>query len=131
MKKCSFCDSTYTDDTLNFCLEDGSPLSFVPDAQSTLLLNTPLERSQLPTEQVIDNVTVEPPPIINIPPDTPISEGVRPVGKRVRRKVCMLGASAVGKTSLVARYVQSIFSEKYLTTVGVKIDRKVLRAGHI
>ncbi len=36
----------------------------------------------------------------------------------------MLGAFAVGKTSLVARFVKSIFSEKYLTTVGVKIDKK-------
>ena len=31
-------------------------------------------------------------------------------------KVCMLGAFAVGKTSLVQRYVHSIFSEKYQTT---------------
>ena len=36
----------------------------------------------------------------------------------------MLGGFAVGKTSLVQRYVQGIFSEKYLTTVGVKIDKK-------
>lgn len=36
----------------------------------------------------------------------------------------MLGSFAVGKTSLVARYVHSTFSEKYLTTIGVKIDRK-------
>jgi small GTP-binding protein len=42
----------------------------------------------------------------------------------IKKKVCMLGASAVGKTSLVARFVHSIFSEKYLTTVGVKIDQK-------
>ncbi len=40
----------------------------------------------------------------------------------------MLGAFAVGKTSLVARYVHSIFSEKYHTTVGVKIDKKVIEA---
>lgn len=40
----------------------------------------------------------------------------------------MLGAFAVGKTSLVARYVHSIFSEKYQTTVGVKIDKKVIEA---
>lgn len=39
----------------------------------------------------------------------------------------MLGAFAVGKTSLVSRFVHSIFSEKYLTTVGVKIDKKQLR----
>ena len=36
----------------------------------------------------------------------------------------MLGSAAVGKTSLVRRYVESIFSEKYLATVGVKIDQK-------
>ena len=37
----------------------------------------------------------------------------------------MLGGFSVGKTSLVKRYVESIFSESYLTTVGVKIDKKV------
>src|ERR1044071_1650162 len=41
----------------------------------------------------------------------------------------MIGAFAVGKTSLVARFVKSIFSEKYLTTVGVKIDKKSLSVG--
>lgn len=41
-------------------------------------------------------------------------------------KVCMLGAFAVGKTSLVRRYVHSMFSEKYQTTLGVKIDKKNL-----
>jgi small GTP-binding protein len=44
----------------------------------------------------------------------------------IQKKICMLGAFAVGKTSLVARYVKSIFSEKYLTTVGVKIDKKTM-----
>jgi small GTP-binding protein len=39
----------------------------------------------------------------------------------------MLGAFAVGKTSLVARFVSSIFSDKYLTTVGVKIDKKTVQ----
>jgi small GTP-binding protein len=42
----------------------------------------------------------------------------------IQKKICMLGAFAVGKTSLVSRYVSSLFSEKYLTTVGVKIDKK-------
>jgi len=42
----------------------------------------------------------------------------------IQKKVCMLGAFAVGKTSLVARYVHSVFSDKYLTTIGVKIDKK-------
>jgi small GTP-binding protein len=39
----------------------------------------------------------------------------------------MLGSFAVGKTSLVSQFVHSIFSEKYLTTVGVKIDKKVVQ----
>lgn len=42
----------------------------------------------------------------------------------IKKKICLLGAFAVGKTSLVQRYVHSIFSEKYHTTVGVKVDRK-------
>jgi small GTP-binding protein len=44
----------------------------------------------------------------------------------IQKKICMLGAFSVGKTSLVKRYVSSIFSDTYLTTVGVKIDKKVL-----
>jgi small GTP-binding protein len=40
------------------------------------------------------------------------------------KKICMLGSYAVGKTSLVRRFVESIFDDRYLTTVGVKIDRK-------
>lgn len=44
----------------------------------------------------------------------------------LQKKICMLGAFAVGKTSLVARFVHSLFSEKYHTTVGVKIDKKEL-----
>jgi len=44
-----------------------------------------------------------------------------------RKKICILGAFAVGKTSLVQRFVQGIFSEKYLTTLGVKIDKKSMR----
>ncbi len=42
----------------------------------------------------------------------------------IRKKVCMLGAFSVGKTSLIKRYVKSIFSEKYHTTIGVKIEKK-------
>lgn len=42
------------------------------------------------------------------------------------RKICMLGAFATGKTSLVSRYVKSIFSESYQSTIGVKIDKKTV-----
>ena len=46
----------------------------------------------------------------------------------IQKKICMVGAFGVGKTSLVARYVYSIFAEKYQTTVGVKIDKKVVQS---
>ena len=42
----------------------------------------------------------------------------------IQKKVCLLGTSGVGKTSLIARYVHNAYAEKYLTTVGVKIDKK-------
>jgi small GTP-binding protein len=42
----------------------------------------------------------------------------------LQNKICMLGGFGVGKTSLVSRFVSSIFSDRYLTTVGVKIDKK-------
>jgi small GTP-binding protein len=44
----------------------------------------------------------------------------------LKKKIVMLGAFAVGKTSLVEQYVHSIFSEKYHTTIGVKIDQKIV-----
>jgi small GTP-binding protein len=47
----------------------------------------------------------------------------------IQKKVCMIGASGVGKTSLVSKFVHSIFSDKYLTTVGVKIDKKAVQVG--
>ncbi|MBI9035542.1 MAG: GTP-binding protein [Bacteroidales bacterium] len=44
----------------------------------------------------------------------------------IKKKICMIGAFAVGKTSLIQRYVNSIFSDKYHTTIGVKIDQKTM-----
>ncbi len=48
----------------------------------------------------------------------------------IKKKICMVGSFAVGKTSLVRRYVRSMFSEKYHTTVGVKIDKKSVTVDH-
>ena len=42
----------------------------------------------------------------------------------IEKKICMLGAFAVGKTSLVRRFVTSCFSEQYQTTIGVTVDKK-------
>ena len=42
----------------------------------------------------------------------------------ITSKVCIVGDFAVGKTSVVERFVNNQFSDKYLTTVGVKVDTK-------
>lgn len=44
----------------------------------------------------------------------------------ISKKVAMLGMWGVGKTSLVQQFVNSIYDEKYLTTLGVKVDKKVV-----
>jgi small GTP-binding protein len=44
----------------------------------------------------------------------------------LQKKICMLGSFSVGKTSLVRRFVESIFDEKYQTTIGVKVDKKTV-----
>lgn len=47
----------------------------------------------------------------------------------IQKKICMVGAFATGKTSLVARFVHSIYSAIYQTTVGVKIDKTQVKIG--
>jgi small GTP-binding protein len=64
------------------------------------------------------------------PPAAPRpSPQVYVAGPTIKRKVCMVGAYGVGKTSLVARFVSSLFSDRYLSTVGVKIDKKIVSSG--
>ena len=44
----------------------------------------------------------------------------------IQKKICLLGDFAVGKTSLVRRFVEGRFDDKYLGTIGVKISRKAI-----
>lgn len=44
-----------------------------------------------------------------------------------RVKICLVGSSAVGKTSLVARYVRGVFSDSYRTTIGITVDRRTVQ----
>lgn len=44
------------------------------------------------------------------------------------KKICLLGDFAIGKTSLTTRFVRQTYSDKYLTTVGVKIDSKLVKS---
>ncbi len=45
----------------------------------------------------------------------------------LEKKICMLGTLAVGKTSLVRRFIEGIYSEDYHTSIGVKVDKKLVR----
>ncbi|MDH4155254.1 MAG: GTP-binding protein [Nitrospira sp.] len=44
----------------------------------------------------------------------------------IQKKICMLGGFAVGKTSLVRRFVTNVFSEHYQTTIGVTVEKKTV-----
>jgi small GTP-binding protein len=47
------------------------------------------------------------------------------------KKVCMLGEPAVGKTSLIRRFVYDVFEDKYIETIGAKVTKKTLRIKYI
>ncbi len=49
----------------------------------------------------------------------------------LRKKVLLIGDFGVGKTSLIRRYIDNTFSDKYHTTIGVKISRKTLTINNI
>ena len=52
--------------------------------------------------------------------------------RTLQKKVCLLGDFAVGKTSLIRRFVEGRFDDKYLSTIGVKISRKsISRENHL
>jgi small GTP-binding protein len=42
----------------------------------------------------------------------------------MKKKVCLIGDSRVGKTSLIKRYVNDEFDDKYIATIGAKISKK-------
>ncbi|NOQ53331.1 MAG: GTP-binding protein [Thermoplasmata archaeon] len=50
--------------------------------------------------------------------------------KELIKKICLLGDAAVGKTSLIRRYVYSSFDDKYITTIGTKVTKKSLVFKH-
>ena len=43
---------------------------------------------------------------------------------RISKKIILAGDVGVGKTSLIRRYVHTIFSEEYRATLGFKVDKK-------
>ncbi len=44
----------------------------------------------------------------------------------LKAKICLLGEAAVGKTSLIRRYVEDSFDDRYISTLGSKVSLKKL-----
>lgn len=49
--------------------------------------------------------------------------------KWISKKIAVLGNHAVGKTSLISQFVEGKFPENYLTTIGLKVDKKTVDVG--
>ena len=44
--------------------------------------------------------------------------------QEIRGKIILIGTVGVGKTSLIRRFVHQEFSDEYLSTIGVRVDKK-------
>ncbi len=53
-------------------------------------------------------------------------EKTQPKEKKMKMKICLIGEGAVGKTSLIRRFVLDEFDDKYLQTLGTKVSKKEL-----
>lgn len=45
----------------------------------------------------------------------------------LKSKICLVGEKGVGKTSLIRRYVLDQFDDKYVRTLGAKVEKKSIR----
>ena len=52
------------------------------------------------------------------------------MASKLIKKVCLLGDSSVGKTSLVRKYVYDTFDDKYIATIGTKTVKKELEVNY-
>jgi len=51
--------------------------------------------------------------------------------QKVIAKVVLIGSIGVGKTSLIRQFVHSKFSDQYLSTIGVKVDKKTINLNEV
>lgn len=51
--------------------------------------------------------------------------------EEISKKIVLVGHFGVGKTSLIRRFVHSKFSEEYISTIGVKVDKKTIQVGEV
>jgi len=43
-----------------------------------------------------------------------------------QKKICLLGDPAVGKTSLIRRFIEDTFDENYISTIGTNVLSKLI-----
>jgi hypothetical protein len=67
MKRCPTCNRTYTDLSLNFCLEDGTPLTVAPDPNATIRYPAGRDTSEPPPTEIY---RPQPPPPVSTPRQT-------------------------------------------------------------
>ncbi|HEY4704821.1 MAG TPA: Rab family GTPase [Thermoplasmata archaeon] len=46
--------------------------------------------------------------------------------RHLKAKICLVGEAAVGKSSLIRRYVENLYSDSYLMTIGARVSKKRL-----
>lgn len=51
-------------------------------------------------------------------------DDTKTAAKRMKAKVCLVGEQAVGKTSLVRRFVLDAFDDSYIATMGAKVLKR-------
>lgn len=51
--------------------------------------------------------------------------------QKIISKIVLIGSIGVGKTSLIRQFVHSKFSDQYLSTIGVKVDKKSIHLDNI
>lgn len=51
---------------------------------------------------------------------------ILPDEEKMKVKICLIGEAAVGKTSMIRRFVHDEFDDKYITTLGAKVSKKVI-----
>ncbi len=44
----------------------------------------------------------------------------------LKKKICMFGDPGVGKTSLIRRFVVDNYDDKYISTIGTKVSKKII-----
>jgi hypothetical protein len=97
MKICPTCNLTYADETLTFCLDDGSTLSASYDPPVTQRISPPRNTGQAPTEILYPASNPSLQPTIASPQSPPLAEKqpIQSKGKRSNRTGLILGVGVL------------------------------------